>query len=233
MRRTLAIALTVLTLSSVQSAATDEDFNAKVRAYILDNPEVIVEALAVLAKRERTAETVARLAAYPELFEDLPVHGLGDLNAPVRVIKFFDYKCVPCRLIHPKLVEMVDQHPELRVEMRHLPILTPGSERGARFALAVRTVHGDAAYDQAHEMLWDVRGPIRSADFQRISAELDLDLVKVTKAMDSSDVVGRIDYNRDVAIALGILGTPAFVTPTSVTFGENDPAVLLDLWLSQ
>ncbi|MCV3273308.1 DsbA family protein [Roseobacter sinensis] len=203
------------------------------RAFILDNPEIIVEALEILAEREARAETQARLAAYPELFADAARLGEGDVAAPRRIVEFFDYKCVPCKTIHPALVEFVAAHPEVRLEMRQLPILTPGSERAARFALASREIYGDETYRAVHDRLWDVRGPLNTAGFQRIAGTLDLDFAKIAPVMESEAVTSRITYNRDVAIALGVLGTPAFVTPDSVVFGSTDIEALSEVWLSR
>lgn len=211
----------------------DTDFEARVRAYLLENPEVILEALAVLTEREEQAALQAKLDGYPEFFTDAPRLGIGASDAPLKVVEFFDYKCLPCKAVHPVLEAFVSDNPDVRIEMRHLPILTPGSERGARFALATQAAFGDAAYYAVHERLWDVRGPLRTEGFERIAAELELDYAAIEPLMESEAITSRIDYNRDFAIDLEILGTPAFVTPTTMIFGSIDIDVLSELWLSQ
>ena len=120
----------VALMAGYPAFAEADDFGDRVRAYLLENPEVILEALEILAKREAQASVERRLEAFPELFADAPRHGLGDPDAPVRVIEFFDYRCVPCKAMHPRLVELVERRPEIRIEMRHLPILSPGSRTG-------------------------------------------------------------------------------------------------------
>lgn len=213
--------------------AEDLSFEDRVRAFILDNPEVIVDALNILAQREAKAATEARLEAFPELFTDTARLGVGDPNAPLRVVEFFDYKCVPCKAVHPHLVDLVAAHPNLRVEMRHLPILTPGSERAARFALATEAAYGEQAYGDVHERLWEIRGPLNAAGFQRLAEELELDYAKIEAGMQSPEIDARITYNRDAAIALEVLGTPAFITKSSVVFGSTDIEALAETWLSQ
>ncbi len=226
--------LTVLCL--VQATATQADemsFEDRVRAFLLDNPEVIVEALTILSEREAKARTAALLAGFPQLFTDAPRLGEGAPDAPLRVVEFFDYKCVPCKAVHPEIVSFVAEHPEVRVEMRHLPILTPGSERAARFALATDAVHGAEAYAAVHEALWNIRGPLNAAGFQRVAGQLGLDYAPIEAAMESDEIDARIAYNRDAAIALEVLGTPAFLTKDSVVFGSTDMDALSNLWLSQ
>ena len=217
----------------LQAQPKDDDFGDRVRAYLLEHPEVILEALEVLTDRDRIAAMQARIAAFPELFTAPWQLGMGDPDAPIQVIEFFDYKCGPCKAVHPRLVEFVAQNPDVRIEMRQLPILSPGSERAARFALAVQAGYGNAAYEQAHDMLWEVRGALRRETFERIADTLGLDYTALELLAESDKVTERITYNRDLAISLEILGTPAFVTPSTVTFGTTDIAVLAEAWLSR
>jgi protein-disulfide isomerase len=225
----LFLALPQAVLAQSQDAA----FGERVRAYILANPEVILEAPEVLSERERVAAMQARVAAFPELFTDAPRLGIGSPGADITVVEFFDYKCAPCKAVHPRLVDFVAQNPEVRIEMRQLPILSPGSERAARFAMAVHEVHGDAAYAQVHDRLWQQRGALNTPVFERIADALGLDFAKIAPKMEAEAIDARITYNRDLAIALEILGTPAFVTPTSVIFGTTDIDLLAADWLSQ
>ena len=213
--------------------ANDADFEARVRAFLLKNPEVILEALEILTEREEQAALQSKLDRYPELFADAAQLGIGEPEASIRVIEFFDYKCQPCKAVHPALEAFLADNPDVRIEMRHLPILTPGSERGARFALAIQAAFGDVAYQAVHERLWTIRGPLRTEGFERIADTLGLDYEVIAPLMESDSVTARIDYNRNVAIDLEILGTPAFLTPSSMTFGSIDIDALSEIWLSQ
>ncbi len=214
-------------------SAEDDAFEERVRAFLLENPEVIIEALSILSERETRAATIERVAAFPELFDDAPLLSEGDTSGPVRVVEFFDYKCVPCKVVHPDLVRFLEGRTDVHVDMRHLPILTPGSERAARFALATEAVYGTDEHRLVHDKLWDIRGPLNDAGFRRVADDLGLDFDRIVQLMDSEDVDARIAYNRNVAISLEILGTPAFVTRDSVTFGSTDVDALAKVWLSQ
>lgn len=112
--------------------------------------------------------------------------------------------------------------------MRQLPILSPGSERAARFALAVKNIAGSEAYVATHEALWNLTGPMRASAFEQIALQNDLDWVTIKTEMTSEAVSSRIEQNRDIAIDLEILGTPA-----SVSFGGADAVALVAEWLSQ
>lgn len=228
--RTL-VTLGCLCCAAVVNAA--ESFEDRVRNYLLSNPEVILEAMEILAEREARDAMAARIAVHGDLFEDPAVHGLGAPDAPIRVIEFFDYKCIPCKAMHPGLVDLVAKTPEIRIEMRHLPILTPGSERGARFALAVRALEGDAAYERVHNAIWAATGALNARLFQSIADREGLSLEAIEGVMESDSITARITRNRDIAIDLELLGTPAFVTKTGFSVGQANIDALAETWLSQ
>ena len=211
----------------------DAEFEARVRAFLLKNPEVILDAMTSLADREKAVAQSQAISAFPNLFNEVGALGIGDVSASVRVVEFFDYRCAPCKAMHPSLVSLVETTPQLRIEMRQLPILSPASERGARFALAVKEVVGLEAYARVHERLWHLRGPLNTTSFEKIALEESLDWSMIKETMESEAVSARIEQNRDIAIALEILGTPAFVTANSITFGQSDTKVLAEVWLNQ
>jgi len=211
----------------------DAKFQERVRAFLLKNPEVILEAMTSLAEREKMAAQSQAIAAFPDLFTEAGALGIGDVSAPVRIVEFFDYRCAPCKAMHPRLVALVETTPELWIEMRQLPILSPASERGARFALAVKEIAGLEAYSRVHDRLWQLRGPLNGASFENIAIEESLDWTLIKEIMEGEAVSARIDRNRDIAIALEILGTPAFVSPNSITFGQSDINSLVKVWFSQ
>ena len=234
MRLKALIFAACLSCASVGHAHHENDpLQEQIRQYILEHPEIIIEALALLTEREERLARIEQIAAFPGLFERAPVLGLGAKDAPRRVIEFFDYKCIPCRSIHARLSHLVDEHADLRVEMWHLPILTPASEKATRFALATWQIAGDDAYEKAHDALWGHRGPYNTPVFAKIAERLSLDFAQIEVAMWSEPVTAQIDENRDIAIALDIIGTPSFVTPEDVAIGTTDLARLKDLFLSQ
>ncbi|WP_375227981.1 DsbA family protein [Roseobacter sp. S98] len=235
LRRVAAVSAGALMLSLQSAAAdmTDQEFEERVRTYLLAHPEIILEAMEALSKREaRTAQT-AQIAKYAEMFAEPAVLGIGPTDAALTVIEFFDYRCAPCKALHPKLQAALEDYPDIRVEMRHLPILSPGSERGARFALAVKNLGSPEQYRAVHEALWSIKGPLREVTFEDIARAQGLDWTAVEAEMKSNAVSDRISTNRDMAVALQVLGTPAFVTPTSVSFGSTDAEELVADWVSQ
>lgn len=233
MRILLLLSFCLAPLFAFADTADEMSFEDRVRAYILENPEIILEALTLLSEREQQAELQNRISAYATLFQDPPKLGLGPPDARVRVLEFFDYNCAPCKAMHPELAQAITEAGEIRIEMRHLPILSPSSERAARFALAVLQLHGTQAYGRVHGQLWTWKGPLSHGLLSGIAAQEGLDMARVETAMEADWVTERIAANRDAAVGLGLQGTPAFVSSSSVHIGRSDVSALIAGWLSQ
>ena len=229
----LAVATFLAAMAGSEAHESSEAFEAQLRDLLMNNPDIILDAMSALAEREKVSAQTAAISAYPYLFEEPASLGIGNPAAPLRVVEFFDYRCEPCKAMHPGLKKLVSDNPELRIEMRQLPILSPASERAARFALAVRNVAGAEAYNRVHDALWIHRGPYNSGVFSQLAEAEGLDWAVVDAAMESTEVETRISGNRDIAIALEILGTPAFVSPNSIQFGQGDIQEMAAKWLSQ
>ena len=106
MRLTSTIAALLMTTTSVfAQGLTDAertDFRAEVRAYLLENPEVLMEAIAVLESRQAEAETtrderLATLNADALVNDGFSYEG-GNLDGDITIVEFIDYRCSFCRL---------------------------------------------------------------------------------------------------------------------------------------
>jgi len=230
--RLTRIGTIVGSLVSGDAFAHEVNFEERVRAYLLNNPQVILDALEVLSSQQAQSEIAQKINAYPDVFH-ISALGLGSPDATTKVVEFFDYRCAPCKAVHPALVSLTEENPDLRIEMRHLPILSPGSERAARFALAIELVEGAETYRAVHNALWTLRGPFNEVSFRGIANDLGFDFEAVYLAMQSPTIDAEINRNRDIAIDLEIFGTPAFISPNSVGFGSTDVNALAELWLNQ
>jgi protein-disulfide isomerase len=114
--------------TSTQAAELDE-FEQRVREYLLKNPEVIMEALQILQQRQRAAEaenlkrTIAERGE--EILNDPAAPVGGSPSGDVTVVEFFDYNCPYCRRVAPTVVELKQADPDLRLVYKEFPILGP------------------------------------------------------------------------------------------------------------
>jgi protein-disulfide isomerase len=190
-------------------------FRAEVRAYLLENPEVLAEAIEVLNQREAAAAAesdAALVQAHAEaLFNDPASWVGGNPEGDITVVEFTDYRCGYCRKAHAEIAELVESDGQIRFIVKEFPILGEASLISARFAIAVLRLGGDAAYAQAHDALIALRGEPTPDALARLAADLGLDADTVLAEMDSPEVTAVITANHDLGTRLGINGTPTFV----------------------
>ena len=187
-----------------------------IRDYLLDNPDVLREALDPARQLVATAERMR-----DEILGAAGVPADGEEAAPVTVVEFFDYRCGFCKR-SLDAVRMALQRPDVRLEMREYPILGDDSTRAAQAALAAAR---QGRYLDAHWALMEHDGGYDDATIKRIAADLGLDEERLLADMDSPEVAALIEANRTLARKLGVSGTPAFLVAGPEAF-EVSPGAL-------
>ncbi|MDG4649167.1 DsbA family protein [Roseibacterium sp. SDUM158017] len=195
--------------------AERDAFRAEVRAYLLENPEVLMEAIGVLEQRQVAAEaerdTMSLAANADAIFNSAFDWVGGNPEGDVVLVEFMDYRCSFCRRAHPEVSSLVEMDGDIRYVVKEFPILGEQSVLASRFAIATRIAHGDEAYGEMNDALMVMRGDMTEASLAATANELGLDPAPILAAMDDPLVAQTISYNRDLAQRLAITGTPTFV----------------------
>ena len=211
-----------LTAQEMTDAERDA-FRAEVRAYLLDNPEVIVEAIDILEARQAEQARLQDLelvaANADDLFESPSSFVGGNPDGDITVVEFLDYRCGYCKRAHPEVAALVNADPNIRYVIKEFPILGEESVIASRYAIAVQQVAGDEAYYNVHNTLMEFQGDFSDANLERVSTAYGLDHDAVVAAMDSEEVTAVIYENRLLAQKLSISGTPSFVFENQMVRG--------------
>ncbi len=220
-RAALLALLTVLPLPAAAldlSNMTDAEraaFRAEVRAYLLENPEVLEEAIAVLNRHhdQQQAKDDAQLVAdnHAALFEDPNSWVGGNPDGDVTLVEFMDYKCGYCKKAAPDVANLLSSDGRIRYVVKEFPILGDQSVLGARFAIAVKRIAGDDAYGKVHAELMDFRGEITDASLRALAKRQGLDVEAVMAGMTDPATDQVIAANHRLAAILQINGTPGFI----------------------
>jgi protein-disulfide isomerase len=211
---TLATPAVALDLNQMSVAETDA-FGAQVRAYLLENPEVIFEAVAVLEKRQEqlaAANDTDLLTTHADaIFNDGHSWVGGNPEGDITIVEFMDYRCGYCRKAFPEVSELVSSDGNIRLIIKELPILGEDSVLASQFAIATLQALGADAYEAVHDALMVYNGEVSEAGLRRLAEALDLDADAILAAIDSDAVTEVITANRALAGQLDISGTPSFV----------------------
>ena len=200
---------------SNMSAAEREAFGVQVREYLMENPEVILEAVNLLEQRQAAAEATRDQALVADNLQELENDGYswvgGNPEGDITLVEFMDYRCGYCRRAAPEVAELLAKDGNIRWVVKEFPILGEASVLSSRFAVATKQLAGDAAYKSVHEALMEMTGEPGEVALRRLADGLDLDADAILAHMDSGDVTRELRQTRDLAQRLSISGTPTFV----------------------
>ncbi|MEO1452753.1 MAG: DsbA family protein [Pseudomonadota bacterium] len=197
------------------SEAERADFHAAIREYLLENPEVLMEAIAVLEAREAEEAEAAALTMVGDnadaIFNDGHSFVGGNPEGDLTVVEFVDYRCGFCRRAHPEVAELVSSDGNIRTITKEFPILGDESVEASRFAISTLQNAGPEAYKMVSDALITRRGDFSRDALARLAGDLDLDSDTIIAGMDAEAVDAVIAENRALAQRLQISGTPTFV----------------------
>jgi protein-disulfide isomerase len=198
-------------------------FREEVRTYLIENPEVLIEAMNVLQDRE--AQTAAardqQMLAdnHDVIFNDGVSWVGGNPNGDVTVVEFMDYRCGYCRKAYSEVEELVKSDGNIRFVLKEYPILGEESMVSARFAIAVQQLHGADAYKNVHDALIALRGSPDADTLGRLATDMGFDADAILVKMASDEVTQVIAANHALAEKLDISGTPTFVVDGTLLRG--------------
>ena len=210
----LAVPVAAMDLSEM----TDEEraiFREEVRNYLLENPEVIMEAVEVFEERQAAERARADVELVTQnsdaIFEDGFSWVGGNPEGDITLVEFLDYRCGYCKRAHPEVAKLIETDGNIRLIVKEFPILGEQSLLASRFAVATKQVAGDDAYKQMSDALMELSGDVTMLSLRRLASTFDLDADAIEAQMDSEDVTNVLRETRALAQRLQISGTPTFV----------------------
>ncbi len=241
--RNLFAALSTLALLAGSATAFDlgdmsdqerEAFRNEVRAYLMDNPEVIMEAVDLLRRQEDAAAAMTAeeefnrdLALVAQNADDLfndPISFVGgNPDGDITIVEFLDYRCGYCRQAHSEVANLLKSDGNIRWIVKEYPILGQASMDSSQVALATKRSLGDDAYLKMHDSLMRFGGQINDASIKRLARAADLDGDKIIAAFDDEQILEHISNVRDLGQRMLVSGTPTFLIGDVIIRGYIQP----------
>ena len=187
---------------------TEEQVKQLALEAVLENPQIIMQAMAILEQRERNRAASVANTVRLQLEQDPNSPNLGNPDGDVTVVEFFDYNCPYCRKAGQTVQELLASDANVRVIYREWPILGEGSVFASRAALAARA---QGKYEEFHWALMNSEGRASEASILKLARHLGLDVAKLQADMTSPAVEAHIAQSNALARTLGFTGTPAFI----------------------
>ena len=200
---------------SAMSDSERQDFGEQVRAYLLENPQVIIEAVNLLEEQQAVAQEQADLTMVSDnadaIFDDGYSFVGGNPDGDITLVEFLDYKCGYCKRAHGEVAKLLETDGNIRLIVKEFPILGEQSLMASRFAISTLIAEGPEAYHTLNDALMTMNGDLSVEVLSRLANMLGFDADKIVAGMDSDEVTQRIVDTRALAQRLQITGTPTFV----------------------
>ncbi len=210
-----AIAASAFDITDMTDAER-EAFRAEVRAYIMENPEMIMEeAYEVYQQRQSEAQVAndADLIAQSAdvIYDDENDAVYGNPDGDIVLVEFSDYRCGYCKKAYPDVQALLEKDGNIKLIVKEFPILGEASILAGRFAVATKLVEGNEAYLKLHDELMQAGGDVSEGSLRRLANGLEIDADAVIAQMESDEVTAILARNYQLAQDLQISGTPAFI----------------------
>ncbi len=218
----LAALACLLPLAS-QAEMNRTDVERIVHEYLVSHPEILVEMSTALRAKQEAEQEQADSALIQrhaqQLFKQAKDPVGGNPKGDVTIVEFFDYNCGYCKRAQPVMQQVLAEDVKVRYVYKEFPILTETSQLAARVALAVQALQPDK-YEAVHNALMNHAAPLKQAsEIEAIVTGLGIDWSKVNAKLKDPAIEQRLKENYELAQALGITGTPAFVIGNSMLRG--------------
>ncbi len=206
MARLLLVLFIALTSAPPALAQTfnqqqQSEIRALVRDYLVNNPDVLREALDALEAR-------ASDERWREVKSDPRDFSLGAADAPITIVEFFDYRCAYCHAAYEWVSDLARRRPDVRLVLKELPVLGPDSMEAARASLAAMP---QGRYWEFHRALITYQGDLTPEAINRLAQRAGIDVARMRRDMEDENITRQLEQIRAQAIEYQFNGTPGFV----------------------
>lgn len=151
---------------------------------------------------------------------------VGNPRGEVTLNEFYDLNCPYCRLASKDIAKMIRSNPELRLVLVPFPVLGIPSIQAGKVEAAVARLATPKQFYEFHRSVYATRGVVDGSRAFAAAKALGLDMAKVEKIANSSDIVTNLLAHLRLGNALAIQATPGFVIKGVAIVGYPGPKSL-------
>ena len=204
---------------SLYTPQQEAEFNRRVEAALVNNPEILKSAIIALQNQEQNKAKAQQGSNLEKnqaaLFKQAMDPWIGAENPALTVAYFGDFNCGYCKKIEPILAKLVAQYPQVRVVFKMVPVLGPVSKEATELALTVWQNEPEK-FGPLHNAIMAQPGRLDSKGLLAIAKTTDTDQW-LNKS--SQEVATAITKNMDLMREFGLSGTPSLIFADQVVGG--------------
>ena len=134
----------------------------------------------------------------------------GAAGAPVIIVEYGDYECPACQSAYAQVERLLEaEGGNVKFVFRHFPLMSTHPQAMAA-ALAAEAAGRQSKFCQMHAKLFESRGELDDQHIGQYAVELELDLDKFARDIQSEEIEAHIRQQRLEGARSGVNGTPTF-----------------------
>lgn len=196
------------------------EVEAIIKNYLLKNPEVLRDAFIELDKKQ---DRLALAEISDALYEDPRDSFIGQKNAKVTIVEFFDYNCGFCKKSAGWVEKAIETYPkDVKIIFKELPILDSRTKTSKIAAKAAIAANKQGKFAEIHFALMNERS-ISEDRIYKIAEKVGLNITQLKNDMNNPDVDLYLADTLSLATRIPSLsGTPFFIIGDNLIPGADE-----------
>jgi protein-disulfide isomerase len=199
------------------------DLNLLIKEYILENPEIIIEAIEIYQKKQNSKiidkEKKLIKSLSSEILDDKNSYQYGDKNSKTSIVEFIDYNCGYCKRNHNIIMKFLKNNDDVRYIVKELPILGEKSILASKFAILIFLKDGSEVYQKFLKFLMTHKKQLNFQILKSFASKAESNTKDFDNQINLRKVNSVIATNLFLAEKLSINGTPTFIIGNSIIRG--------------
>ncbi len=201
---------------------SSQEFEDKIKDYLLKNPEVILQSIENYEKKkseENKRKSDEAILKNIDILNDSS-NGMydGNIDGEEVIVEFFDYNCSYCKKAHEDIQKLVKKIPNLKIIYKNFPILSEQSLELAKISLLIAK-NDNKKFQKFHNLILNKKGRVDENDVIEFLKNLGYDYKNIKKKMKTDYVSSKLNDDLKLAEKLSLQGTPAFIVKNKLIFG--------------
>lgn len=187
-----------------------------IKNYIMANPQVIMESVNKWQEEQRNQRVAGASEALKDadvqkaLYEDGYSAVIGNADAKVTVVEFFDYNCPACKMAFKAIEELHSKDKDVKIIFKEYPIFGPVSDTNSKIGLAVNKL-APGKYFDFHKKMMTLEGRADEATAIKFATEVGVKEAALKAEIAKPEYNEYLAKERELGGKLGIQGTPSLV----------------------
>lgn len=200
-----------------------EELNLLIKKYILENPEIIIEAIEIYQKKQTSSlqkkdkELIKSLNN--EIFYDKNSYYNGDKDSKIKLVEFIDYNCGYCKKNHEIIMKLLKSNKDLQYIIKELPILGQSSLLASKFAISIYLTDGPLIYEKFYNSLMNFSSKVNITILKKLAKKSGSTINDFDNNINQKEINAVIFNNLSLADKLSINGTPTFIIQDTIIRG--------------